>query len=58
MAGERGEEVGVKMGVEEREEGVSEMEEGGSEMEEVREEDGGTKGVERKEGEREGFTNS
>lgn len=34
------------------------MEEGGSEMEEVREEDGGAKGVERKEGEREGFTNS
>lgn len=32
--------------------------EGGSEMVEVREEGGGAKGVERKEGEREGFTNS
>lgn len=48
----------MRRGEEAREEGVSEMEEGGSEMEEVREEDGGGKGVGRKEGEREGFTNS
>lgn len=51
MAGVRGEEVGVRRGEEEREVG-------GSEMEEVREEGGGAKGVERKEGEREGFTSS
>ncbi len=51
MAGVRGEEEVVSSGEDEREEG-------GSEMLEVREEGGGAKGVERKEGEREGFTNS
>lgn len=51
MVGVRGEEVVVRRGEEEREEG-------GSEMVEVRLEGGGAKGVDRKEGEREGFTNS
>lgn len=51
MVGVRGEEVVVRRGLEEREEG-------GSEMVVVRVEGGGAKGVERKEGEREGFTNS
>lgn len=52
MAGVRGEEVVVRRAEEERDE------EGGSAMVEAREEDGGAKGVERKEGEREGFTSS
>lgn len=51
MAVVRGEEVAVRRGEDEREEG-------GSEMEEAREEGAGAKGVVRKEGEREGFTNS
>lgn len=51
MAGVRGEEVVVRRAEEEREEG-------GSEMVEAREEAGGTKGVERNEGEREGFISS
>ena len=51
IVGVRGEEAGVRRGEDEREEGASEMEV-------VRVEGGGAKAVERKEGEREGFTNS
>lgn len=51
MAGVRGDEAGVRRGEVEREDG-------GSEIVDVREEGGGAKGVERKEGEREGFTRS
>lgn len=51
MAAVRGDEVVVRRGEEEREDG-------GSEIGDVREEGGGVKGVERKEGEREGLTSS
>lgn len=51
MAGVRCEEVGVRRGVEDREQGGSEMDGG-------REAGGEAKGVERKEGEREGLTSS
>lgn len=55
MAGVRGEEVVVRRAEDGREEGGSGMVEV---REEVREEAGGAKGVERKVGEREGFTSS